>query len=116
MGPASRRPTVIESECGFLWNRMRLVGEWSVIGKRLFDDLTAMMTLSDNSSTNWRQATDQFKSLFDFVGDQSFTVPIPISNQLHLLPEGSSVIFMNFDRWEFWESLQRCATEALINF
>ena len=77
------------------------------------------MTRSDRSPTNRELATDQFKLLFELVGDRSVTVPKPISNQLHQLPDvsrevadqsptscwqpkknhkDSSAILMNFDR------------------
>ena len=47
------------------------------------------MVPSDKSPTNLGLAIDQLKLLFELVGDRSVTVPKPISNQLHQLPEES---------------------------
>ena len=44
---------------------------------------------SDRSPTNWGLATDQWKLLFELVGDRSVTVPKPFSNQLLQLQEES---------------------------
>ena len=84
------------------------------------------MVPSNRSPTNWGLATDQWKLLFELVGDRSVTVPKPFSNQLLQLQrshcevidkslttfklkpnENSSANLMHFYRWELGESLQR---------
>ena len=84
------------------------------------------MVQSERSPTNWGLATDQWKLLFELVGDWSVTVPKPFSNQLLQLQEESpwgnrqvsgqlqvktqwknSANLMHFYRWELGESLQR---------
>ena len=84
------------------------------------------MVPSNRSPTNWGLATDQWKLLFELVGDRSVTVPKPFPNQLLQLQrsrrevidkslttfklkpnEYSSANLMHFYRWELGRSLQR---------
>ena len=84
------------------------------------------MIPSNRSPTNLGLATNQWKLLFELVGDRSVTVPEPFFNQLlqfqrsrrkvidkslttfKLKPnEYSSANLMHFYRWELGESLQR---------
>ena len=75
------------------------------------------MVPSERSPTSLGLATDQWKLLFELVGDRSVTVPKPFSNQLLQLQEESLTTFklkpnensanlMHFYRWELGESLQ----------
>ena len=93
------------------------------------------MVPSDRSPTNWGLATDQWKLLFELVGDRSVTVPKPFSNKLlnykksrcevigkslttfELKPnENSSANLMHFYRWELGESLQRMCDWGFNDF